>query len=188
MLSEQRKKAQAIIGEIHYNNLRKIIIRVIRNDWEQPNHKFSPLLIEHLLYFIVKSIPIIQLELFPQILQLKFVEEYGYNEFPALLPKLVEDILNPIQDYCKDRFRLNSVTPLKAIEKVFTEHIRLYLEDCPINSKSRESIQQITGFPESFLKDFFKDFEAVRNGQRISNESNELFKKFFQKMCDYYLS
>ena len=186
MISEQRKKTIELVGETRSDELREILKRIIVQNWEQPNLRFSPLMLEHLLYFISKSIPFVSNDLFTTLVSLKFAEEYGYKDYSAIIPKLVEDLVAALRIYCIQHFQIDRIAPQRAIEKVFREPILLYLDGYPINSQTKESIRDISGLPVTFLSDFFQQFDAFRSGQSLSEEMECQFGTFFRSMCSDY--
>ncbi|MFC1854150.1 hypothetical protein ACFL27_28535 [candidate division CSSED10-310 bacterium] len=182
MISEQKQKIIEIIGEKHSDELRHILNKVVIENWALPNQRFSPLMVEHLLYFIAKSMPIMNDDLFLKLLALKFSEEYGYQYFPALLPKLIEDLATSLSNYCNQHFPLQRVAPQRSIEKVFREPIMLYLDGYKVVSKSKESIRNISGLPPSFLLEFFKNFDLMKAGRPLSDEMESYFGDFFRSI------
>ncbi|MBN2384316.1 hypothetical protein JXQ70_15675 [bacterium] len=180
MITEHRKKIKELIGDRHSHELREILEAILIKKWDLPQHRFSPLMIEHLLYFITKSIPIINSDLFVKLLTMKFAQEYGYEQYPHILPKLVDDLIATLRPYCTTTFQLHKKAPQKAIADVFTEPLMLFLDGYKISSKSAESIWDISGLPLVFLSEFFECFSQVLNGDPITDEMDHYFGPLFR--------
>lgn len=162
-----RKFIHEVIGDKHAENLRKIISNTVEKEWQVPGKRFSPLLRDHLLYFVTKQRHNLESQLFPEILQTKFEEEYGYTDCPAVLPKLIQDLTAKIRLYFSEQGKEILVIPVgsknsdKAKFSPFQEAFRLYLERVSIDDRFKESIRDLTGLPTSFLKKLFNDFESI---------------------------
>lgn len=187
MISEQRRRVIEIIGEQHSEQLRAILKQIVVVKWEMPQHRFSPIMIEHLLYFVAKTIPITTLDIFPLLLTLKFTEEYGYNDCHAMLPKLIEDLVGTLRAYCIKHFDVDRIAAQRAIEKVFKEPLILFLDGYLIDSKSEDSIREISGLPLSFLTDFFEGYNSFDKRQMVSNDKNILFTQLFHTIHKQYM-
>jgi len=187
MISEHRSRVRQILGDQRSEELRLILRNVLVQKWDIPQHRFSPLMLEHLLYFIAQAIPIIETELFCHILSLKFIEEYGYEHYPNLLPKIIEDLVGTLRTYCKQHFTITQVAPSRAIEKVFKEPLLLYLDGYKIDSKSDESIWKISGLPLSFLSTFIESFSRVLEGESISDDMEHNFGHLYREIKSLYM-
>jgi len=162
-----REFIDEVLGDKHAENLRKIISDTVEKEWQVPGKRFSPLLREHLLYFIAKQRNSLWSPLFPEILEIKFQEEYGYGDCPAVLPRLVQDLTSKVRLYFTERGKEVLAAPeggrnsFKAKLSPFQEAFQLYLEQVSIDDPFKESIRDRTGLPATFLKGLFRDFERI---------------------------
>lgn len=182
MIAEQRKLIHQILGPQTSEDIRQVLRQVINVTWEVPHVRFSPLMLEHLLYFIARNLPILNSHLFPRLLSSKFFEEYGYAEHPTIVEQLVEDLVQSLRVILNDRFPLMKVAPRRALEKVFREIIVLYLEGCSLDNRTEESIRQLSGLPVSFLKQFFSAFEDIQQGKEIDARLEADFGKVLRSL------
>jgi hypothetical protein len=186
--TKTREFIHETLGVKHAENLRKIISDTVEKEWQIPGKRFSPLLREHLLYFIAKQRNNLFSHLFPEILEIKFQEEYGYGDCPAVLPRLIEDLTSKIRLYFAERGKETLAAPpgtpnsLKVRLSPFQEAFQLYLEQIAIDDQFRESIREQTGLPAKFLKKIFDDFE--KKFKPSANQSKqELLKLFLRFMA-----
>lgn len=184
-----RKVITDMLGDQHAENLRKIISDTIEKEWQVPGKRFSPLLREHLLYFIAKQRNTLFTPLFPEILEIKFQEEYGYTDCPAVLPRLVQDLTAKIRTYFSERGKEIMAAPLggknflRAKLSPFQEAFQLYVQQVSIDDRFKESIRDETGLPATFLKDLFNDFEKVSRISSTEQTSRARLKLFLNFMA-----
>lgn len=182
--TKMREFINEVLGDKHAESLRKIISDTVEKEWQVPGKRFSPLLREHLLYFIAKQRNNLVSHLFPEMLEIKFQEEYGYTDCPAVLPKLIQDLANKLRLYFSERGKevmaapLGSKNSLKAKLSPFQEAFQLYLQQVSIDDRFKESIRDETGLPATFLRDLFNDFEKVSRISSVEQTNRERLKLF----------